>query len=108
VLADQFVIGLLVDFLLVAIPPSHPAAIRAELLLPATFGLHQRLTTVFAGLGAWNVPVAVDVRTNGAGRQAQLSCDLGRTVSLQPHIVNSDLILQFHSDTPSVLTAKGG
>jgi hypothetical protein len=68
VLADQFVIGLLVDFLLVAIPPSHPAAIRAELLLPATLGLHQRLTTVFAGLGVWNVSVAVDVRTNGAGR----------------------------------------
>jgi hypothetical protein len=68
VLAGQFVIGLLVDFLLVAVPPSHPTAIRAELLLPATFGLHQRLTAVFAGLGAWNVPVAMDVRTNGAGR----------------------------------------
>ena len=63
---------------------------------------------MFARLSAGYVPVAVDVRTNGAGRQTQLSSDLGRTVSLQPHIVNGDLILQFHSDTPSVLTAKGG
>ena len=100
--ADQFVIGLLVDFLLVAVPPSHPAAIRAELLLPATFGLHQRLTAVFAGLGAGNMPVAVDVGTNGAGKQTQLGSDLGRRVSFQPHIVNGDLILQFHNDTPSV------
>jgi len=57
---------------------------------------------VLAGFGAGDVPVAVDVGTNGAGRQAQLGSDHGRTVSIQPHIVNGDLILQFHSDTPSV------
>ena len=102
VFAGKRVVGLSVDRILVVVPPIHPAAIRAELLLPATLGLHQRLTTILTSLGTGNVPVAVDVRTNGAGRQAQLSCDLGRTVSLQPHIVNGDLILQFHSDTPSV------
>ena len=67
-LAGQFVIGLLVDFFFVAVPPSHPAPIRAELLFPVSLRLDQRLTAVFAGLGAWNVPVAMDVRTNGAGR----------------------------------------
>ena len=57
---------------------------------------------MFAGLGAGDMPVAVDVGTNGAGRQTQLGGNHGRIVSLQPHIVNGDLILQFHSDTPSV------
>ena len=63
---------------------------------------------MLTSFGAGNVPMAVDVGPYGAGTQAKLSSDLGRTVSLQPHIVNGDLILQFHSDTPSVLTAKGG
>ena len=101
-LAGQFIEGLLVDFFFMAVPPSHPAAIRAKLLLPATLGLHQRLSAILAGFRAGNVPVAVDVGPYGAGTQAKLSGDLGRTVSLQPHIVNGDLILQFHSDTPSL------
>jgi len=66
-LADQFVIGLLVDIFFVAVPVSHPAGVRAELLLPATLGLHQRLTTILTSLGTGNVPMAVDMGTNGAG-----------------------------------------
>ena len=89
-----------------AVPPCHPAVVRAELLLPATLGLHQRLTTILTSPGAGDMPVAMDVGTNGAGAKAKLGSNLGRTVSLQPHIVNGDLILQFHSDTPSVITAK--
>ena len=101
-LAGQFVIGLLVDFFFVAVPIRHPAAIRAELFLPATLRLLDPLAAVLAHFDAGDMPVAVDVGTNGAGRQAQLGSDLGRRVSFQPHIVNGDLILQFHNNTPSV------
>ena len=101
-LAGQFVIGLLVDFFFVAVPVSHPAGIRAELLLPATLRLLDPLAAVLAHFDTGDMPVAVDVGTNGAGRQTQLGSDLGRRVSFQPHIVNGDLILQFHNDTPSV------
>ena len=57
---------------------------------------------MLTSLGAGNVSVAMDVGSYSAGRKSQLGSDLGRTVSLQPHIVNGDLILQFHNDTPSV------
>ena len=57
---------------------------------------------MLAGFGTGDVPVAVDVGSYSAGRESQLGGDFGRTVSLQPHIVNGNLILQFHSDTPSV------
>ena len=50
--------------------------------------------------------MAMDMGSDRSGRQSQLCGDHGRTVSLQPHIVNSDFILQSHSDTPSVMTAK--
>lgn len=39
-------------------------------------------------------------------RQSQFCGNHGRTVSLKPHIVDGDFILQSHSDTPSVMTAK--
>ena len=105
-LAGERIKRLLVDFFFVAVPIRHPAAIRAELFLPATFGLHQRSAAVFAGFGTGDIGVAVDMGTNGAGRQTQLGSDHRRTVSLQPHIVDGDFILQSHSDTPSVMTAK--
>ena len=57
---------------------------------------------MLAGFGAGDVPVAMDAGTDGAGVKAKFGSNHGRTVSLQPHIVNGDLILQFHSDTPSV------
>ena len=39
-------------------------------------------------------------------RESQFRGDHGRTVSLQPHIVDGDFVLLSHSDTPSVMTAK--
>ena len=100
------VIGFSADFRLVAVPPCHSAGIGAELLLPATFGLHQRSAAILAGSGSGNVGVAVNVGTNRSCRDSQLCGDHGRTVSLQPHIVDGDFILQSHGDTPSVMTAK--
>ena len=105
-LAHQLIICFSVDILLVAVPPCHPTGIGAELFLPAAFGLHQRFAAIFAGFGSGNVGVAVNVGPNRSSRQSQFCGDHGRTVSLQPHIVNSDFILQSHSDTPSVITAK--
>lgn len=100
------VIGFSADFRLVAVPPCHSAGIGAELLLPAAFWLHQRFATVLADLRSWNIGVAVNVGSDRSGGQPQLCGDHGRTVSLQPHIVDGDFILQSHGDTPSVMTAK--
>ena len=100
------VIGFSADFRLVAVPPCHSAGIGAEFLLPATFGLHQWSAAILAGSGSGNIGVPVNVGTNRSCRNSQLYGDHGRTVSLQPHIVDGDFILQSHSDTPFVMTAK--
>ena len=100
------VIGFPADILLVAVPPCHSAGIGAEFLLPAVFGLHQRSAAILAGSGSGNIGVAVDMGTNRSCRNSQFGGDHGRTVSLQPHIVDGDFILQSHGDTPSVMTAK--
>ena len=100
------VIGFSADILLMGVPPRHPAGIGAELFLPAAFDLHQRSAAILAGSGSGNIGVAVDMGTNRSCRDSQLGGDHGRTVSLQPHIVDGDFILQSHGDTPSVMTAK--
>ncbi len=105
-LTYKAVIGFSADFGLMAVPPCHPAGIGAELFLPAIFRLHQWTAAVFAGFGTGDIGVAVNVGTNRSCRESQLGGDHGRTVSLQPHIVDGDFILQSHSDTPSVMTAK--
>ena len=105
-LAHKIVVGFSADFCLVAVPPCHPAGIGAELFLPVTFGLHQRFAAVLTGFDSGNIGVAVNVGSDRACGQTQLCGDHGRTVSLQPHIVDSDFVLQSHSDTPSVMTAK--
>ena len=81
-LAGQFVEGLLVDFLLVAVPPSHPADVRTELLLPATLGLYQGVATVLAALFITHMAVAMDMGPYGAGRKSQLGGNHRRTVPL--------------------------
>ena len=96
VLAHQIIICFSVDILLVAVPPCHPAGIGAKFLLPATFGLHQRSAAIFAGFGTGDIGMSMNVGPNRAGGQTQLGGDHGRTVSLQPHIVNGDFILQSH------------
>ena len=105
-LACKLVICFSADFRLVAVPPCHSAGIGAEFLFPAAFGLHQRSAAVLANLGSGNIGVAVNVGSDRSGGQTKLGGDHGRTVSLQPHIVDGDFILQSHSDTPSVMTAK--
>ena len=105
-LAYKIVIGFSADILLVTVPPGHPAGIRTEFLLPAAFGLHQWLAAILTSFRAWDDRVAVDMGSDRSRRQTQLCGNHGRTVSLQPHIVNGDFILQSHSDTPSVMTAK--
>ena len=100
------VIGFSADILLVAVPPCHSAGIGAEFLFPAAFGLHQWLAAIFTSFRAWDDRVAMDVRTHRSFGQAQSCGNNGRTVSLQSHIVDGDFILQSHSDTPSVMTAK--
>jgi len=52
----------------------------------------------------------MDVGSYGALGKSQFRGNHGRTVSLQPHIVNGVFVLQFHSDIPFVITAdkKGG
>ena len=105
-LAYKIVIGFSADILLVAVPPCHPAGIGAELFLPASFGLHQRSATVLADLRSWNIGVPVNVGSDRSGGQTQFGGDHGRTVSLQPHIVDGDFILQSHGNTPSAMTAK--
>ena len=105
-LACKIVVGFSADIPLVAVPPRHPASIGAEFLFPAAFRLHQWSAAVLANLGSGNIRVAVDMGTNRSGGQSQCCSNHGRTVSLQPHIVDSDFILQSHSDTPSVMTAK--
>ena len=105
-LAHKIVVGFSADFRLVAVPPCHSAGIGAELFLPAAFGLHQRSAAILAGFGSGNVWIAMNVGSDSSGRQTQFRGDHGRTVSLQPHIVDGDFILQSHGDTPSVMTAK--
>ena len=100
------VIGFPADFRLVAVPPCHSAGIGAEFLFPATFGLHQGSATILTDLGSGDIGVPVDMGTNRSCRNSQFGGDHGRTVSLQPHIVDGDFILQSHGDTPSVMTAK--
>ena len=104
-LAYKIVIGFSADILLMAVPPGHPACIRTEFLLPAAFGLHQWLAAILTSFRAWDNRVAVNVRTHRSFGQTKSCGDHGRTVSLQPHIVDGDFILQSHSDTPSVMTA---
>ena len=99
------VIGFPADILLVAVPPCHSAGIGAELLLSAAFGLHQWLAAILTSFCVWDNRVAMDVRTHRSFGQTKSCGDHGRTVSLQPHIVDGDFILQSHSDTPSVMTA---
>ena len=105
-LACKIVVGFSADIPLVAVPPRHPASIGAEFLFPAAFRLHQWSAAVLANLGSGNIGVPMNVGTNRSCRESQLCGDHGRTVSLQPHIVDGDFILQSHSDTPSVMTAK--
>ena len=105
-LAYEIIVCFPADILLVAVPPCHPAGIGAELFLPAAFGLHQWLAAILTSFCAWDNRVAMDVRTHRSFGQTQSCGNHGRTVSLQPHIVDSDFILQSHSDTPSVMTAK--
>ena len=105
-LAHKTVISFSADILLVTVPPFHPADVGAEFLFPAAFGLHYRSAAVLADLGSGNAWVAVDMGSDSARRKAQFCGDHGRTVSLQPHIVDGDFILQSHGDTPSVMTAK--
>ena len=100
------VIGFSADIRLVAVPPDHPAGIRAELFLPATLWLHKRSAAILAGSGSGNDGVAVDMGSDRSRRQTQFCGDHGRTVSLQSHIVDGDFVLQSHGDTPSVMTAK--
>ena len=106
VLARKMVISFSADICLMAVPPVHTAGIGAELLLPAALRLYQRSAAVFAGFGTGDVGVAVDMGPDRSCRESQFRGNHGRTVSLQPHIVNGDFILQSHSDTPSVMTAK--
>lgn len=40
--------------------------------------------------------MAMDMGPNGTLRQSQRGGDHGRTVSLQPHIVDGDFVLQSH------------
>ena len=89
-----------------AVPPCHSAGIGAEFLFPVAFGLHQRAAAILAGSGSGNVGVAVDMGSDRFRRQTQFCGDHGRTVPLQPHIVDGDFILQSHGDTPSVMTAN--
>lgn len=105
-LAHKIIVGFSGDILLMGVPPRHPAGIGAELFLPAAFGLHQRLAAVFAGFGPGDIGMPMNMGSDRSSRQSQFCGNHGRTVSLQPHIVNSDFILQSHSDTPSVITAK--
>ena len=104
-LAYEAIIGFSADLRLMAVPPDHPADIGAELFLPATFGLHQRSAAILAGFGTGNVWITMNMGSDCTCRQTQLCGNHGRSVSLQPHIVDSDLILQSHCDTPSVMTA---
>ena len=105
-LAYEAIIGFSADLRLMAVPPDHPADIGAELFLPATLRLHQKLSTVLAHFSAWDNRIAMNMGTNRSGRQSQHCGNHGRTVSLQPHIINGDFILQSHSDTPSILAVK--
>lgn len=50
--------------------------------------------------------MSMNVGPNRSCRESQFCSDHGRTVSLQPHIINVYFILQSHSDTPSVMTVK--
>ena len=49
--------------------------------------------------------MTMDVGSYGTLGQSQFGGNHRRTVSLQPHIVDGDDILQFHSDIPFVMTA---
>lgn len=105
-LAHKIVVGFPADIFLVAVPPGHTADIGAELFLPASLWLHQRSAAVFAGFGTGDIGVSVDMGPDRSCRESQLRGNHGRTVPLQPHIVDGDFFLQSHSDTPSVMTAK--
>lgn len=92
-LANQIVIGLLVDLILVTVPVGHPAFVRTEFLLPASC----RLFNGFAALETYAcsryLRMTVNVRFNGAVRQLQHFGYGGYTVSFQAHIVDGVDIL---------------
>ena len=104
-LAYEIIVSFPADIFLVTVPPCHPAGIGAELLFPAAFGLYQRSAAILTGFGARDVGMAMDMGSDRSGRQSQCCGNHGRTVSLQPHIVDGDFILQSHGDTPSVIAA---
>ena len=81
-LAYKIVIGVSADLCLMAVPPVHTAGVGAELLLPAAFGLHQRLAAVLTGFGSGNVWVTMNMGSDRSGGQTQRCGNHGRTVSL--------------------------
>lgn len=96
VLAGQTIKCFFVDFVLVAVPISHPTLVRAEFLFLAVIRLNHRFPTLPAYLIRGQYGMPVDVGTDGAGRQSKGSGDLGRGMPLQPHIVDGDFVLQSH------------
>ena len=58
------------------------AGVGAELLLPVSFWLHQRSTTVFTDFGSGNAWITMDMGSDRPGWQSQRCGNHGRTVSL--------------------------
>jgi len=82
VLAGEGVECLFVYGILVAVPPSHTAGIRAELLLPAMLGLLHRFSALPANLGVWDYRMAVDIGTDSSGWDIQRCGNLRRGMPL--------------------------
>ena len=60
VFAGKRVVGLSVDRILVAVPPIHPAAIRAEFFLPAPLRLHNGSSALQALFRVGDIWIAMD------------------------------------------------
>ena len=75
VIADDGVIGFLLNLLPVAVPPSHAALVRAEQLFLSSRQCCDWSATVFAGLATFQFRVAADVGSNSIHGEAQRPCD---------------------------------
>ena len=81
-LAHQRVICFLIQFLLVGIPPSHPAPIRAEPLFFPALILDDRFPTLWADMGIRRSRMPPQVRLYRIDWQVQFFCDCRGTFSL--------------------------
>ena len=94
--AYEGVIGVLLNLLPVAVPPSHTALVGAEMFYLPSHRLNHDLTTVPARFAAVNFRVAANMGADGTGWDAQHQGDFSGVLSLLEHLMDDFDVLLFH------------